>query len=60
MELEIEFAFPSKIYPSGKVLSHSLHKKNFKIVAIATKKPPTYTIKDEQEAATRGKFYEKN
>ena len=30
----------------------------FEIVAIATKKPPTYTIKDEQEVI-RGKFYEK-
>ena len=26
------------------------------IVAIATKKPPTYTIKDEQEEVIRGKF----
>ena len=31
----------------------------FKIVAIATKKPRTYTIKDEQEKSLRGKFYEK-
>ena len=31
----------------------------FEIVAIATKKPPTYTIKDEQEEVIRGKFYEK-
>ena len=31
----------------------------FEIVAIATKKPPTYTIKDEQEEIKRGKFYEK-
>ena len=33
--------------------------KIFEIVAIATKKPPTYTIKDEQEEVMRGKFYEK-
>ena len=33
--------------------------KIFEIVAIATKKPPTYTIKDEQEEVIRGKFYEK-
>ena len=33
--------------------------KSFEIVAIATKKPPTYTIKDEQEEVIRGKFYEK-
>ena len=31
----------------------------FEIVAIATKKPPTYTIKDEQQEVIRGKFYEK-
>ena len=30
----------------------------FEIVTIATKKPPTYTIKDKQEVL-RGKFYEK-
>ena len=28
-------------------------------VAIATKKPPTCTLKDEQEEVIRGKFYEK-
>ena len=33
--------------------------KIFEIVAIATKKPPTYTIKDEQEEVIRRKFYEK-
>ena len=31
----------------------------FEIVTIATKKPPTYTIKDEQEEVIRGKFNEK-
>ena len=31
----------------------------FEIVAIATEKPSTYTIKDEQEEVIRGKFYEK-
>ena len=31
----------------------------FEIDAIATKKPPTYTIKDEQEEIIRGNFYEK-
>ena len=31
----------------------------FGIVAIATKKPPAYTIKDEQEEDIRGKLYEK-
>ena len=31
----------------------------FEIVAIATKKPPTYTIKDKQKEVIRGKIYEK-
>ena len=31
----------------------------FEIVAIATKKPPTYTIEDKQEEVIREKFYEK-
>ena len=31
----------------------------FEIVAIATRKPPTYTIKDEQGEVIRGKFYQK-
>ena len=31
----------------------------FEIVAIATRKPPTYTIKDEQCEVIQGKFYQK-
>ena len=31
----------------------------FEIVAIATIKPPTYTIKDEQDEIIQGKFYQK-
>ena len=31
----------------------------FEIVAIATKKPPTYTIKDEQDEVVHGKIHEK-
>ena len=31
----------------------------FEIVAIATKKPQTYTIKDEQGEIIQGKFYQK-
>ena len=31
----------------------------FEIVAIATKYPATYTIKDEQDEIIRGKFYQK-
>ena len=31
----------------------------FEFVAIATRKPPTYTIKDEQGEVIQGKFYQK-
>ena len=31
----------------------------FEILAIGTRKPPTYTIKDEQGAIIQGKFYQK-
>ena len=31
----------------------------FEIVAIATRKPPTYTIKDEQDEIIQGKFHQK-
>ena len=30
-----------------------------RVVAIATRKPPTYTIKDEQGEVIPGKFYQK-
>ena len=32
----------------------------FEIVAIATRKPPTYIIKDEQDEIIQGKFYQKS
>ena len=31
----------------------------FEIVALSSRKPPTYTIKDEQDEIIRGKFYQK-
>ena len=31
----------------------------FEVVALATRKPPTYTIKDEQGEVIQGKFYQK-
>ena len=31
----------------------------FDIVAIAARKPPTYTIKDEQGEVIQGQFYQK-
>ena len=41
------------------MLERTIYTKIFEIVAIATKKPPKYTIQDEQEEVIRGKFYEK-
>ena len=32
----------------------------FEIVAIATRKPPTYTNKDEEDETFHGKFYQKD
>ena len=57
--LEIEFAFPSMIYFSVKVINHNLHKTFLKLLQFLLKKPPIYTIKDEQEEVISGKFYEK-
>ena len=34
-------------------------KEVFEIVALSSKIPPTYTIKDEQDEIIRGKFYQK-
>ena len=34
-------------------------KEIFETVAMATKKPPTYKIKDEREEVIHGKFYDK-
>ena len=45
--------------PSGRVIGHSLQKGVFEIVAISSRKPPIYTLKDEQDEIIRGKFYQK-
>ena len=37
LELEIEFAFPSTIYLSGKVINHNLHKKFLKLLPLLLK-----------------------
>ena len=37
LELEIEFAFPSIIYFSGKVINHNIHKKNLKMFPLLSK-----------------------
>ena len=59
--METEFASLSMTYPSGfrKGYKPQFTKEVFEIVAISSKKPPTYKIKDEQDEIVRGKFYQK-
>ena len=45
--------------PFGKSYEPQFTSEVFEIVAIATKKPPTYTIKDEQDEIFQGEFYQK-
>ena len=45
--------------PFRKSYKPQFTKEVFEIVAISSKKPPTYTIKDEQDDTIRGKFYQK-
>ena len=45
--------------PSRKGYKAQFTEEVFEIVAISSKKPPTYTIKDEQDEIIRGKFYPK-
>ena len=43
----------------GKGYKPQFTKEVLEIVAISSKKPPTYTIKDEQDETIRGNFYQK-
>ena len=45
--------------PFRKGFKPQLTKEVFEIGAISSKKPPTYTIKDEQDEIICGKFYQK-
>ena len=45
--------------PSGKGYKPQFTREVFENVAIATRKPPTYTIKDEQGEVIQGNFYQK-
>ena len=45
--------------PFCKVYKPQITREVFEIVAIATRKPATYTIKDEQDEVIQGKFYQK-
>ena len=46
--------------PFGKGYKPQFTREVFEIVAIATRKPPTYTIKDEKGEVIQGKFYQKS
>ena len=46
-------------FPFRKHYKPQFTREVFEIVAIATKKPPTYTIKDEQDEIIQGKFHQK-
>ena len=45
--------------PSHKGYQPQFTREVFEIVAIATRKPPTYTTKDRQDEIIQGKFYQK-
>ena len=45
--------------PSRKGHKLQLTQEVFEIITISSRKPPTYTIKDEQDEIVRGKFYHK-
>ena len=51
--------FSKYVLPFRKCYKPKSTKEIFKIVAISSRKSPTYTIKDEQEEIIRGKFYQK-
>ena len=45
--------------PFRKVYKSKFTQKLFDVVAIATRKPPTFTIKDDQDEILRGVVYQK-
>ena len=46
-------------FPFNKGYKPQFTREVFEILAIATRKPPTYTIKDEQGEVIQGKLYQK-
>ena len=59
LKLKTEFACRSMTYHSGRIISHSLRKRFLRLLHFVSRKPPTYTIKDEHNEIIRGKFYHK-
>ena len=45
--------------PFRKCYQPQFKKEVFEIVAFSSRKPPKYTVKDEQDEIIRGKFYQK-
>ena len=46
--------------PSSKGYKPQFTKEVFENIAISSKKPPTYTMKDEQDETISGKFYQED
>ena len=46
--------------PLRKGYKSKFTQKNFEFVAMAARKPPIYTMKDDQDETIHGKFYQKN
>ena len=57
LKLEIEFASQSMSY--RKCFKPQFTREVFEIVASSSRKPPTYTLKNEQDETIRGRFYQK-
>ena len=58
-KLETECESQSMTYLFAKVTKPQFTREVFEIVAIATRKPATYTINDEQGEVIQNKFYQK-
>ena len=60
LELEIEFPFPSMIYPSGKVINHNLHKKHLKVLPLLLKNLQHIQSKTNKKKLYVGNFTRRN
>ena len=57
--IECESQSMTCFFIQGKSYKPQFTKEVFEFVAIATRKQPTYTTKDEQDETIQGKFYQK-
>ena len=58
-KLETEFAPQSMTCPSGRVIGDSLQERFSKLLQFIPEKPPTCTLKDEQDEIIRAKFLQR-